>query len=118
MGSNVIVTKGKIYKAEDLDGIWVYENEKIIGLGLYFINEDCEIVLLVTYIQNKGIGTQIFNKIKEIAITRNCKRIWLITTNDNIDAIKFYQKKGFYFSNIYINAIENSRKIKPKIPYI
>ena len=118
-GSDILVSRGKIYRAEDLDGILVYDNNKIVGLGLYDIkNHDCEIVLLETFAQNKGIGTQIIERIKEIAKTKNCRRIWLITSNDNIDAIKFYQKRGFCIVNIYINAMEESRKIKPETPYI
>jgi len=115
-GSDIIVTRGKSYKVEDLDGILAYDNGKIIGLGLYKIKRDCEIVLLETFTQNKGIGTQIIEKIKEIAKAKNCKRIWLITTNANIYALGFYQKRGFHISNIYKNVMEKSRKIKPEIP--
>ena len=118
-GSEIIVTRGKSYKAEDLDGILVYNKDKLIGIGLYYIKDsECEIVLLETFIQNKGIGTQIIEKIREITKKNNCSRLWLITTNDNIDAIKFYQRKGFLIKNIYINAIEESRRIKPQIPLI
>jgi ribosomal protein S18 acetylase RimI-like enzyme len=115
-GSDFLVTRGKKYKSENLDGILVYDKKKIIGLGLYYIKNDCEIVLLETFVQNNGIGTKIIEKIKEIAKTNKCKRIWLITTNSNINALRFYQKRGFHFSNIYINAMEESRKIKPEIP--
>ena len=34
-GSDILVNRGEIYKVEDLDGILTYENDKIIGLGLY-----------------------------------------------------------------------------------
>jgi GNAT superfamily N-acetyltransferase len=115
-GSDILVIRGIAYKANDLDGVLVYENSKIIGLGLYRIKNDCEIILLETFIQNKGIGTKILEKIKEIAKTKNCKRIWLITSNENINAIKFYQKRGFHISNIYLNAMEEARNIKPEIP--
>jgi N-acetylglutamate synthase-like GNAT family acetyltransferase len=115
-GSDIIVTRGKCYRAEDLNGILVYDYGKIIGLGLYRIKRDCEIVLLETFVQNKGIGTQIIEKIKVIAKERSCKRIWLITTNANINALGFYQKRGFHISNIYKNAMEKSRRIKPEIP--
>jgi ribosomal protein S18 acetylase RimI-like enzyme len=71
---------------------------------------------LETFIQNKGIGTKIIEEIIEIAKINNCKRVWLVTTNNNINAIKFYQKRGFHISNIYINAMEEARKIKPEIP--
>jgi ribosomal protein S18 acetylase RimI-like enzyme len=115
-GCDFLVTRGKKYKAEDLEGILVYDNGKIIGLGLYYIKKDCEIVLLETFVKNKGIGTQIIDKIKTVAKNKKCKRVWLITTNSNINAIRFYQKKGFIISNIYKNAMEKSRKIKPEIP--
>ncbi len=55
----------------------------------------------------------------ETAAQKNCcKRIWLITTNDDINAIRFYQKKGFDLKAAHINAIEHSRKLKPTIPLI
>ncbi|GAB6277014.1 MAG: hypothetical protein SAMD01599839_15540 [Rectinema sp.] len=42
--------------------------------------------------------------------------MWLVTTNDNIDALRFYQKRGFELLKIHRNAISKSRKIKPTIP--
>ena len=116
-GSDVLISRGKPYKAQDLDGVLAHENGKIIGLGLYYIkNNECEIVLLETFDKNKGIGTKIIEKLTGIAKENKCNRIWLVTTNSNIDAIKFYQKRGFDISNIYINAMEEARKIKPEIP--
>ena len=115
-GSDILVTRGNVYKANDLDGVLVYENNKIIGLGLYKIKNDCEIVLLETFVQNKGIGTRIIEEIKKIAKKKDCKKVWVITSNENINAIRFYQKRGFQLSNIYLNAMEEARKIKPEIP--
>ena len=40
----------------------------------------------------------------------------LITTNDNLSALQFYQKRGFDMSRLYHNAVDKSRKIKPQIP--
>ena len=115
-GSDILVSREKTYKAKELDGIIVYDNGKIVGLGLYNMKNDCEIVLLETFIQNIGLGMKIIDRIKEIAEKNKCNRIWLVTTNSNINAIKFYQKRGFNISNIYINAMEEARKIKPEIP--
>ncbi|MFP3471139.1 GNAT family N-acetyltransferase, partial [Micrococcus sp. SIMBA_144] len=47
-----------------------------------------------------------------------CSRITLITTNDNLAALKFYQKRGFVMTAIHRNAVEKARKIKPEIPLI
>jgi ribosomal protein S18 acetylase RimI-like enzyme len=45
-----------------------------------------------------------------------CSRVWLVTTNDNTYAIRFYQKQGFNICNIYLNTINKSRELKPEIP--
>ena len=79
-------------------------------------NNECEICSLNSFIENIGIGTNLICKVKEFAKENNCNRVKLITTNDNINALKFYQKRGFTFANIYKNSIEISRKLKPQIP--
>ena len=52
----------------------------------------------------------------DVARKNRCMRIWLITTNDNIHAIRFYQRFGFELKGVYINALEESRKLKSSIP--
>jgi hypothetical protein len=42
----------------------------------------------------------------------------LITTNSNINALRFWQKRGFRLVHIYLGALEESRKLKPIIPLI
>ena len=87
------------------------------GLITYRVNGDeCEIITLDSTIQGYGIGTELINKVIEIAELRKCRRVWLITTNDNIDAIKFYQKRKFDLINIHKNMVLEARKIKPQIP--
>jgi ribosomal protein S18 acetylase RimI-like enzyme len=118
-GSNKIVSKGKLYEIPTLKGILIKNNNEIIGIGLYNITDnECEITLLETFIQNIGTGTKLIEKIMEIAKHNKCKRLWLVTSNDNINALKYYQKRGFLFKNIYINEMEKARKLKPEIPFI
>ncbi len=52
----------------------------------------------------------------EAARAAGCRKVKLITTNDNIRAIRFYQKRGFDMARLYHNAMEVSRKLKPAIP--
>jgi len=42
--------------------------------------------------------------------------MFLITTNDNTHALRFYQNRNFVIAAIHINAIEKSRQLKPEIP--
>jgi hypothetical protein len=41
---------------------------------------------------------------------------WLITSNDNIRALRFYQRRGWDMVALYRNAVDESRKLKPEIP--
>jgi len=68
--------------------------------------------------QNKGIGTLLTNELKKISEEKNCKRIWTITTNDNLNGLKFYQNRGFTIKAVYPNAVQKSRKFKPQIPLV
>jgi GNAT superfamily N-acetyltransferase len=86
---------------------------------LYSVVEDeLEIVLIESFQENKGIGSLLLKELENIAIESCIKRIWLVTTNDNINAIRFYLKKGYVFRRIEKNVIEEYRKLKPGIPII
>ncbi|HRJ15429.1 MAG TPA: GNAT family N-acetyltransferase, partial [Saprospiraceae bacterium] len=52
----------------------------------------------------------------EYAKNCQCSRVWLVTTNDNIRAIRFYQKRGFDLVALHRNALEAARLLKPEIP--
>jgi len=117
-GSVNIVTKGKLYQANKLPGFVAILDNKKVGLITYHMGGDCEIITLDSFLQGKGIGTLLIKKVKEIAKANNCAKLWLITTNDNMEALRFYQKRGFVLSAIYPNALEKSRKLKPEIPEI
>jgi len=116
-GSPIVITKGKTHNTMDLSGFIYKSNDKIIGLITYKIEDDeCEIVSLDSKLENKGLGTSLINKVIEYARKVRCKRIWLITTNDNTKAIRYYQKRGFEWIGYYQDSVMESRKLKPEIP--
>ncbi len=118
-GSDFVISRGEIYYCYELDGFIAEIGGKREGLITYKIGRgDLEIVSLDSLLKKRGIGTALINKAIEFAKEVKIKRIWLITTNDNIDAIKFYQKRGFRLVKIYPEAVNISRRLKPSIPEI
>lgn len=116
-GSPMSVSRGRIFNTTSLPGFVYKRDNKIISLLTYNIDQDdCEIVTLNSQINNQGLATQMINKVIEKAKKCNCKRIWLITTNDNTHALRFYQKRGFEWVGFYKNSMDDSRKLKPEIP--
>ena len=111
-GSSLSVSKGKVHDTAELPGFICKENDKIIGLVTYNIEDnDCEIVTLDSRINKKGLGTKLVNKVIDIARKNNCRRVWLITTNDNSNAIRFYQKRGFEWVGFYKDAMIESGNV-------
>ena len=115
--STDMVIKGEVVDLTTVDGFAVFEKEELIGLITYRIMEDeCEITSFDSLRENQGIGTSLLNKVKEEAVRKNCKKVKLITTNDNINAIRYYQKRGLDMVHLYPNALDISRQLKPTIP--
>jgi hypothetical protein len=102
-----------------LPGFVAVRGESVIGLVTFHIdNSNCEIVSLDSKAENQGIGSALIWLVRNVAKRDGCTRLWLITFNDNIRAIRFYQKRGFDMKRIQCNAIDEARKIKPSIPVI
>ena len=65
-----------------------------------------------------GIGSKLLRALELFLSTQGVGRIWLVTSNDNIGALTFYQKVGYRIVAVYPFAIDEARKIKPQIPLV
>jgi len=118
-GSNRVVSRGVLYTITELPGFAAWVGEKHAGLLTYHISgENLEVVTLDSLEPNQGIGSALIREILKFAKTNNLSRVWLITTNDNTPALRFYQKNGFKLVKIHKDALQVSRELKPEIPLI
>jgi N-acetylglutamate synthase and related acetyltransferases len=118
-GGEEMISRGNIYRPEQLEGFVVEDGNEWIGLLTFLIKDrECEVTSLDSLREGQGIGSTLIDQALEEARTRGCKRLFLITTNDNLNALGFYQKRGFEIVAIYRGAINESRKIKPSISMI
>lgn len=87
------------------------------GVAAYLIEDDeLEVVALAAAGTVRGAGRALMTDMFEVARHAGLRRVRLITTNDNVGAIGFYQVIGMTIARVGINAIEEARKIKPEIP--
>jgi len=118
-GSVRVVTRGKLFHADELPGFVAIQNDKPVGLITYrFDDSECEIGSINSLVEGVGIGSALVGEVREAAQKAGCSRLWAITTNDNTAALNFWQKIGFVLAAVYPKAIEQSRKLKPEIPLI
>lgn len=115
----IVITKGIAHDTSNADGFISVTEGELTGYALYHIHDyQCEILVIQSILENHGIGSALIDSVIEIARKNMCTRVWLITTNDNTHAIRYYQKFGFDLKAVYINALDESRKLKPSIPLL
>jgi ribosomal protein S18 acetylase RimI-like enzyme len=118
-GGETVVAHGVCYVPRELPGYVALVAGERAGWVTYQIDRQaCEIVALESLRRNRGIGTLLIEAVAAMARHAGCRRVWLITTNDNLRALGFYQKRGFAITAVYPNALERSRQLKPEIPLV
>lgn len=124
-GTTQIVSRGKAVYGHLLPGFTAERPREdggkagAIHLGLLTYNQqekECEITTLDSLEEGEGIGTSLVESLESWAKEHGIKRLWLITTNDNLPALKFWQKRGYGLVKIHRDAIAEARRIKPQIP--
>ncbi|GGI42981.1 hypothetical protein GCM10010896_21130 [Mammaliicoccus stepanovicii] len=90
--NEMVVSTGR-YTLSELPCVVAIKNNNVFGLLTYQIYDDyLEIISIDSFLENKGIGSELLKKIETIALDLNKKMIKVITTNENIKALYFYQK--------------------------
>lgn len=117
-GSTLMVSKGRIFDVVQNAGFIAEDGALIVGLVTYEFLPDgtCEITSLDSLREGEGIGTALISHVAQAAQAQGVARLWLITTNDNTHALRFYQRRGFKIVGFYPNALDYSRQLKPQIP--
>ncbi|HSV86090.1 MAG TPA: GNAT family N-acetyltransferase [Levilinea sp.] len=118
-GDEKMVVHGTVMYPAELSGFVAEHHGAIVGLVTYQILADaCEITSLDSTDAGMGIGSALLETVVWAAIEAGCSRMWLITTNDNLEALDFYQKRGFRLAMIYPGAVDVARMVKPSIPLV
>lgn len=118
-GDEFVVAHEVVYHPDTLNGFVAFDGGEWVGEITYFFSETgCEIVSLDSMRERQGIGTKLIDAVVEDARNKNCGRLFLITTNDNLHALGFYQKRGFELVTVHRGAVNESRKVKPSIPLV
>ena len=93
---------------------------KLVGVLTFVLADaECEILTLHAAERFHGIGSALIAAVERLAADAGCSRLWLITTNDNTDALRFYQRRGFRLAALHRGAVDESRAgVKREIPRI
>jgi ribosomal protein S18 acetylase RimI-like enzyme len=75
--------------------------------------DDAEVVYIEVTDKHQGVGTRLLDAVEA---RTEARRLWLVTTNDNLDALRFYQRRGFRIARVRPGAVDEARRtLKPSI---
>ena len=118
-GAPEVVVHDTVYEPHTLPGFVAVQHDAWLGLITYHVAGDaCEIVTLASMWEGVGVGTALIKSVVAEARRFGCRRVWLMTTNDNLHALRFYQKRGFRLVAVHRGAVDRARQIKSAIPYL
>ena len=104
---------GELVDVLSLPGLVAVRGNRLEGVLTYRSDADgCELVAVATATDRDGVGTRLVETMR----TAGHVRIWLVTTNDKVDALRFYQRRGFRLISLRPGGVEESRRVKPQIP--
>ncbi len=118
-GSPEVVVHGTRYLPESLPGCKALMEDSVVGLITWTIaGSACEIVSLNSLCPHIGVGAALLDAAESAALKAGCENCWLVTTNDNLEALQFYQGRGYCITRIERGVVDAARKLKPSIPLI
>src|SRR6266702_4062751 len=103
------------YQESDRGWAEAFLNGRPVGVVTYRRESDeCELAFIAALERHEGVGTALLEALLEAVA--ECERVWLVTTNDNLEALRFYQRRGFVLSALRPGAVADSRqRLKPQI---
>ena len=116
-GTNIVVGHGTVFEPATLAGFLAERDGRTVGLLTYVVDGDVlEIVTVDAFPPVAGTGTALMDAAVAAARADGCRRVVLTTTNDNLDALRFYQRRGFRIATVRPGAVAAARVLKPQIP--
>ena len=116
-GETRMARKGALLDAATLDGFVAVDGTDPVGLLTYAVRDhELEVVTLHAERTGIGAGRALMDAARAEAERLGVRRMWLITTNDNARAFRFYQRWGMDLAALHRDGVTRARALKPSIP--
>jgi GNAT superfamily N-acetyltransferase len=118
-GEPVVVGHGVRYDLRTLPTLVATDRTGLTGVLTYVTGTSgLEVVSIDAAPPGRGVGSALLEAAAALARAAGLGRLWLVTTNDNLDALRFYQRRGLRLVSVSPGAVDQSRRLKPGIPAI
>ena len=111
---------GRKFEARNLPALIAGEQK---GLATYQVRRTkdillAELITLDAVTPKKGVRTALIEALIRKLRAEGVSVLRVTTTNDNLNALRFYQRRGFRITAVCPGAVDEARRTKPSIPTI
>jgi GNAT superfamily N-acetyltransferase len=116
-GSHQMMIDLTVYDCAKLDLLGVFSPDgEAVAYASWTMREDVALLCaLHSLAPGQGAAIRLLDAVKEEARARGAVVLRAMLTNDNMPGMAFYQKLGFRFSRLYLDAVDNFRSVIPTI---
>ena len=114
-----MVSTSGVHQLKELPGLVAMLDGERAGLLTYSAtDEGLEIITIDSLVENRGVGSALIDDVRRVVERAKTQRLWLVTTNDNLRALGFYQRRGFVLAALHRDAMDRVRAVKPEVPQV
>jgi hypothetical protein len=114
-----VLLRGKLIAPTDVEALAAYDGDRLAGVATWRL--EGKVIYLVTLnniSDQRGVGVALLDAVKQLGREKSAALLRCIVTNDNLNALGFYQRRGFRIVAVYPGAVDTLRTLKPSIPAI
>ena len=117
-GDHRVARLGELLDPTEQEGIVAELDGRPIGLlTVHETDRGLEVLTLHSEVGGVGAGTRLLETALRVAEASHAPRLWLVTTDANLDAIRWYLRRGLTVARVHPGAVDADRAtIKPTIP--
>ena len=117
LGGHIQARLGSVIDALACPGLIAEQDGEPVGIVTFDADgTDVEVVYIEVVARHRGVGTRL---LEALEARTKAQRLWLVTTNDNLDGLRFYQRRGFRITEIRTGAVDEARRtVKPSISVV
>jgi len=114
-----LLLRGKVIAPADVEALAAYDGERLAGVATWRMEGKVLYLLTLNNITDqRGVGVALLEAMIDLGRGRNAALIRAIVTNDNLNALGFYQRRDFRIIAVHPGAVDTIRAMNPNIPMI
>jgi GNAT superfamily N-acetyltransferase len=112
-----LMLRGKLVHPKDVEALAAYHDGRLAGVATWRL--EGPVIYLATLnniTEQRGVGVALLDAMMKLGREKGSALLRVIVTNDNLNALGFYQRRGFRIVAAHPGAIDTIRTLLPNIP--